>query len=120
MGCGIQTEGSGRGGNPVSDHFDALQEEVARKSHELRLTNDSVAAFRAELDQERTVVEQYRRQVELLEKQLRDVSYRQQQAEGERALADWHMRSAEAQVGRWSRGCTPPTDRRSWHHASLE
>jgi hypothetical protein len=60
--------------------------------------------LRAELEQEKLVSEQHREHVERLELQLREIQHRQQRADSERTLMQWHLRNGG---GSASRSCTP-------------
>lgn len=88
-----------------SKELDALHREVGNKGRLLRKQEETIQTLRAELQQEKNLVERYREQLELLEEQLSGAKQKQHRAEDERAIAEWHLRSAHG--GRTSRSCTP-------------
>jgi len=92
-----------------AEQLDAVHREAAQRGKEIRRLQETVRTLRDELKQEKTLADQYRMQVELLEEQLRGAMQKQQEAEGERALAEWRARDAEGAGpgGRASRASTP-------------
>jgi hypothetical protein len=89
------------------EQLDLVHREAAQKGKELRKMMETVRLLREELHQEKVVAEQYRGQVEGLEKQLADAMGKQHRAESERSLAEWHLQRKDSGNGRLSRSCTP-------------
>jgi len=101
------------------EQLDFIHREAANKGKEVRKLQETVRLLRAELQQEKLVSEQYRGQVEGLEKQLQDAMQKQHRAEGEKSLVEWRLKNAEG-AGRSSRSCTPqrgctPQPASSWN-----
>lgn len=88
------------------EQLDLTHREAAQKGKELRKVQETVRLLRMELQQEKVMSDQYRGQVDGLEKQLQDAMSKQHRAEGERTLVEWRLRNAEG-TGRLSRSCTP-------------
>jgi len=87
-----------------SEQLDLILKDAAHKGKDLRKTQETVRMLRGELEQEKVVSEQHREQAERLELQLREVQQRQQRADSERTLVEWHLRNGG---GSASRSCTP-------------
>lgn len=87
-----------------TEQLDVILKDAAQKGKDLRKSQETVRMLRAELEQEKVVSEQHREQAERLELQLREVQQRQQRADSERTLAEWHSRNGG---GCGSRSCTP-------------
>jgi len=90
-----------------TEQIDFIHRDAAQKGKECRKLQETIRLLRAELQQEKLVSEQFREQVEGLEKQLQDAMRKQHRAEGERSLVEWRLRNAEGAGGRMSRSCTP-------------
>lgn len=86
--------------------LDALHREAGDKGRELRKAQDTIATLRRELHQERDLVECYREQVEVLEQHLANALQKQRNAEDERTVAEWRLRTAAGHSS-LSRSCTP-------------
>jgi len=88
--------------------LDAVHRESGQRGRELRRAQETARTLRAELKQEKSLVEQYQAQIDALEAELRSATARQKKAEEERAVADWRLRAAQNQLGSsMSRSATP-------------
>jgi hypothetical protein len=95
------------------EQLDLVHREAAQKGKELRKTQETVRLLRMELQQEKVMSDQFRGQVDGLERQLQDAMQKQHRAEGERTLVEWRLRNAEGAgpgrpgTSRASRSSTP-------------
>eukprot|EP00929_Paragymnodinium_shiwhaense_P056789 TRINITY_DN28436_c0_g1_i1.p1 TRINITY_DN28436_c0_g1~~TRINITY_DN28436_c0_g1_i1.p1 ORF type:complete len:470 (-),score=69.88 TRINITY_DN28436_c0_g1_i1:205-1614(-) len=99
--------------------LDAMHKEAGVRSREQRRMQETVQTLRDELEQEKSLAEQYKEQMAAMEVQLQDAVQKQLKAEDERTLLEFRLRSAEGVQGGFmgrpssrahnthSRSCTP-------------